>query len=452
MNHSLDAAEQADIANAVRRHLSLVERLDTVANYYFTGLAADMLSRGDPDLLATLRSARARGRLTLNHHGANRPPSPMLIDRVKGQDWETDVATARDYERCALDAATGQLDCARVGGLKAMSDTTLGAPLWSTGRFFQASILLAAKSYGLTLGVGLRENTGAPRDDAWFLGVLNRPDRVTITPEVVARWAAGGASPLADLDALVAALDPSRIRMVSLLAHDGDFFKGKTSDQQEAYWKRYEDVIGWAASKGHRAVRLDQLFGMAADDRRRTVTQTQARAIAKTYVAAVDAASPAVPPLVVEVDGDTFALADAWEALARMLEAHQRSGSLPDAVDTSDLLGPTQNVPARSAPVEASGSDVARSASGALAAASDRVPAQTRVGGTDVNASEHLYLLAKALMTVDEGQGAVRTPGVDLLAREVAAIGASPASPGRADALTKLQFWTYKPARWVRGP
>ena len=53
---------------------------------------------------------------------------------------------------------------------------------FATGRFFEAAILAVDKEMGVRMAVGLEDNTGASRNDAWFLGVLSRSESLALGP------------------------------------------------------------------------------------------------------------------------------------------------------------------------------------------------------------------------------------------------------------------------------
>jgi hypothetical protein len=453
INHSSDPIEQQEIVQVIRTHLDLMANYGVKANYYFTGLAAEMIHRLDPALIERLKEKSDAKLLTLGHHGANRPPRPMPIDRVKGRDWEDDVKAIWDYESCALDPATGRLDCSRPGGLKKMSEMIFRQPLVSTGRFFQASILYVTKQLGVKLAVGLQDNTGAPRGDAWFVGVLNRPDSLAVSPEMIVRWAQGGASPLPGMEQRLAALDKSRIRLVSLLIHDTDFFRNRTAAQEEQMWRKYEEVIRWAQAHGYQIVSLEELFNLARDDRERTISKVELREIAEFYEQQIEGSSPRYPPDYIDLGDDYFSLADAWQALAEALARYQQTGSLPESVVARDILGPTELVELKTAPRTISTSDILRSTAASVAETVDRVPSSVRLeqAGIEINASEHLYLMAKEYLSVLAGTSiSVELLNVGLVSKNVEAIGPKPNDSriGQADPLTKQQFWTFKPARW----
>jgi hypothetical protein len=338
-----------------------------------------MIQKIDPALIELLKEKSAAKQITLGHHGANRPPHPMPIERVKGQNWEADVKAILDYESCALDPITGALDCSRPGGLKNMIENIFKQPIFSTGRFFQASILYATKQFGVKMAVGLQGNTGAPRGDAWFLGILNRPESIEIGPEMIVRWAFGGASPLPGLEQRIAALDGSRIRLVSLLIHDTDFFRNRTASQIGQIWQKYEEIIKWALAQGFQIVSLEDIYGMALDDRERTISKQQLQKIAEFYVKQVEGSSPHYPPDYIDLDSDYFSLADAWQVLAQALAHYQQKGPLPDQVIIRDILGPTVLVKPETMPITISADDILKSATVEASRLKDRVPSSVRL-------------------------------------------------------------------------
>jgi hypothetical protein len=453
INYSRDSAEQQKIVQTIRKHLNLMDKYRIKANYYFTGLAAEMTQKLDPALIELLQEKSAAKLLALGHHGANRLPHPMPIDRVKGQNWEDDVQAILDYESCALNPVTGALDCSRPGGLKSMTENIFKQPIFSTGRFFQASILYATKQFGVKMAVGLQDNTGAPRNDAWFLGILNRPDSIGISPELIVRWAFGGTSPLPGLEQRIAALDKSRIRLVSLLIHDHDFFRRRTSAQEEQIWQKYEESIKWALARGHQIVSLEDIYSMAIDDRERTITQQELQSIAEFYVKHIEGSSPHYPPDYISLSNDYFSLADAWQALAQALAHYQQTGSFPDQVVAKDILGPTVLVKLETTRRTISTDDILKSATIEASRLKDRVPSSVRLeqAEVEINASEHLYLMAKEYLGLLSGSPAsVELFKISMLSKTVEAIRSDPNDPQnrQADPLTKQQFWTFKPARW----
>lgn len=455
INYSRDLIEQLQIIEMIRRHLELIDRYRIKASYYFTGLAAEMIHTRDPALMEFIKKKCEEKLLTLGHHGANRPPLPMPIERVKGQDWEEDVKAILDYESYGLDPLTGALDCSRPGGLKNMIENIFKQPIFSTGRFFQASILYATKQFGVKTAVGLQDNTGAPRGDAWFLGILNRPDSITISPELIVQWAFGGPSPLLELEERIAALDKTRIRLVSLLIHDTDFFRGRTGSQWAQIWQKYEDFLRWALGPGYQIISIEDLYDLAVDDRERTMTKAELQQIAEFYVKKVEILSPYYPPDYIDLGKDYFSLADAWQALAQALAYYQQIGSLPDRVTAGDILGPSVLVKLETTPGVISADEILKSAAASLRVLSDRVPSSVRLEqeGLEINASEHLYLMAKEFLALLSGSKApIEVFKISMVSKNVEAIRSEPSDPRlrRADPLTKQQFWTFKPARWKK--
>lgn len=247
INHFTGSDLQLNCNNLVK-HIQLLSKYGIKGEYYFTGLAAAAINQSCREVIDTFI---AQG-LYYNHHGANRPPSPQPIDRVKGVNWEEDMNAIMDYESYAIDPVSGVLDSTKVGGMKGMMQI-FGDTAFSTGRFFEASILYAEKQFGVKMGAGLKGNTGASTEVAWFLGILNRPDDepLFIAPQLFKPWALGQTATdlLAELDRRIATTDRSQPALMMLTMHDSDFF-GYTQAQQESLWSHYEQVLSCAISYG----------------------------------------------------------------------------------------------------------------------------------------------------------------------------------------------------------
>lgn len=81
VNYFADEAEARENCRMLRRHLELFKQADVKASYWFTGLAAEQVHRLDPEFIRRLNEAG----MPVAHHGANRPPNPQPIHRVKGE-------------------------------------------------------------------------------------------------------------------------------------------------------------------------------------------------------------------------------------------------------------------------------------------------------------------------------------------------------------------------------
>ncbi|MBI3657223.1 MAG: hypothetical protein HY232_12470 [Acidobacteria bacterium] len=428
------------------RHMRLMETYGVQGEYYLTGLAAIAVAGACPEVIEKLRQEQ---RLWYSHHGANRPPRPMPIDRVRGSNWEEDVQAIIEYESCAIDPVTGALDCTQVGGLRNMIENIfVGAPL-STGRFMQASILYVTKLFGARMCTGLKDNTGASTEQAWFLGMLNRPDGpLFVNPSRdFLPWALQGRGDLpAELEASMAEVDRTQFNLMTFVMHDTDFFVGRTPAEQARIWQRYEEIIQWAKNRPEIVfVTLEDIQDMAIDDRVRTFSKSDVARAADFINSAVEGCPTSqCLPSYINLGDDYLSYTDAFQAFVFSLAAYGRTGSLPETVTVGDLLGPTEIVHLRTDRQTVGGEAVLTAAQAVAEGLSDRVAARIQLAGVgEVNAAVFLYASAQEFKKIYE----LGTPGPVLL-RDLTPLTAEAWENRQADELTKLQFWTFKPVRW----
>lgn len=424
----------------IKRHIALMQKYKIKADYYFTWLSAKQLMAVAPELFTQLQAAG----MGIHHHGANRDPKPQPVQRARGQNWEEDVKAIREYETHDIDPKTGQLLPA-VGGLKGLLEL-YKLPLFSTGRWVKAPILYVTKEFGLKMGVGLTENVGAPRPDAWYLGMLNRPDGPTLTPgDELVPWAlTSRGNPIGQLEKEIAQIPPGQFQAVALLMHDTDFVN-HPAQAREKIWAAYEKVIQWAVSKLKPAT-AREFYAMMRSDVERSFTQEQIIQAAEQILRAAE--SSGAPPFYVDLPGDYLNLADVFQALTASLASYTSFKALPREVVVRGILGPTEefrsDLPVRQAavPLPTVAVEQALSVADALQI-TDRVPARINVIGRMINPAEWLYLAAKVYLQLAGGKanGSISLFAVSLYAPQ------AQANP-KADKLTKLQFWTFKPARW----
>lgn len=439
VNHCHDDAAAIENCKLLRRHMELFTGAGARASYWFTGLAADQVNRLDPSLFGDLIE---RG-MPIGHHGANRPPNPQPIHRVHGDDWSQDVAAMVAYESFAIDPESGRLDPARAGGLK-MLQQLAGGRVKATGRFFQASILLATKRLGCESMIGLKENTGAPTDAGWFLGMKGMPDTLVITPRHLRRQTADPERLYEDIDNFIQRRRPGTIESIAVLAHDHDFLN--PSNRGDHFWNTYERVLRWSASHAKlKVVTFEEILDRIQDDRERIICRKMLLKIADILSKAEVA-----PPEYITLDDDYFSLADAFQALVAGLDAFGKNGALPEQVRMRDILGPTKYHPdalpvpvpdggLQEAPIRAA--DVIAAASGLDL--SEEIPWRVSVSGRHMNPATFLRLMASAVANIgSSGQPGAFRAGLEL---SVLPIGAKKNT--LADPLTKLQFWTFKPER-----
>jgi hypothetical protein len=480
VNYFPDEAVARENCKMLRRYLDLFKQAGAKASFWFTGLAADQVQRIDPEFIRLLNEAG----MPVAHHGANRPPNPQPIHRVKGENWDEDVQAILDYESHALDPKTGTLDKTRIGGLKKMQQT-FGDRIKATGRFFEASILYVTKLFGCQAMIGLKGNTGGSTNAGWFLGMMGMPDALSIAPDML-RAAAQGKLDLFRFIEKSAVDQPAKeAQSVAVLIHDHDFLQGSpvlpqvaflrgSAELQRQLWDTYEKLVKWAVKHPRfRVVTSDDILDHIADDRTKTVSRA-----AMLKAAEAVAASRAAPPEYVDLEGDYLSLADTFQAFALALAHFAQHGKLPESVVTRDILGPTryraEERPERGAlefvqdedhlrPLGRSTTDpqtiattptpqsvdIETPGTQIIAAAKSldltkEIPFNVTVNGKEINPAVFLHLMAQTIQNLSASQapGTVRVRGVvNVLPLQVQ-------QNRLADALTKLQFWTFKPLRW----
>ncbi|MFQ6057708.1 MAG: hypothetical protein ACE5MB_02355, partial [Anaerolineae bacterium] len=461
---NVNQATAEQFVPTLNRHLNLMDSLGLRADYYFTGLAAEHLADWSRETITHLLSSDHG----INYHGANRPPYPQLVEQVLGEEWEQDVATAQAYEAQGINPATGE----HVGGIAAFREV-FGQDPFATGRFFEASILYVDKEMGAKMAVGLKGNTGGSRDDAWFLGVLNRPTQagLPVAGLVDAALNDRGDEYLARARAILTGVT-GPMPLVAFPIHDHDFYRHSPPDQEKV-WVLYEQVLRLALDLGFQPVTMHDLYALVQNGPAPTLSQQNLFAAAQSLMGTMEETGyppeyvsphplPPWPPLPPSQfwergkggwgdggEGQAYlTLAEAFEGLARALAAYRQTGSLPASVYTHDLLGPTAyfTSPALSS-AEGSVTPTTVPADAVLDAAvavsqtiTDRIPSQVTVGSRIVNPAEFLYLMAQEYVAVMGGGPA------PVALRPISTLPLAVIQNDLADPLTKLQFWTYKPA------
>jgi hypothetical protein len=453
----LGQAGEDQFVSTLNRHLDLMDELGVTAGYYFTGLAAEKLAEWSPQTVTRLLNSDHG----INYHGANRPPYPQLVEQVKGKNWEEDVATVRTYEAQGVNPATGE----HVGGIAGFRQT-FGQDPFATGRFFEASILYVDKEMGARMAVGLKGNTGASRDDAWFLGVLNRPTQAGLSASGLAQAAIEDRADeyLAYARSVLTSVS-GPMPLAVLPIHDHDFF-AHTPANQEKVWDLYEQVLRLALDLGFQPVTMRDVYAMVQNGPAPTLTRDDLLAAAQSLVDTMEAtgyppdfvegnagtqrnsrelrgapvSSPEFPEVPTSSRIDPLSLAEVSEGLARALAAYRETGSLPSSVETHDLLGPTAYFTGTVTVATVSADDVLDTAVAVSAAITDRIPSQVTVGGQTVNPAEFLYLMAQEYVAV------VQSGPAPVALQPISTLPLSVTQNQEADPLTRLQFWTFKPA------
>jgi len=434
----------------LRKHIKLMQKYGIKADYFFTGLAAEHLKERAPDIIDLLAD------MSINHHGANRPPNPQPYQRIKGKNWEEDTKEIMNYETHKIDPKTGELDFSKVGGLKAMR-RMFSRPVLSTGRFMEASILYVCKKLGCKMCAGLAENTGGSTNNAWFMGILNRPDGPFLHPnfEFLPWVLEGKGDPLKDLEKEIEELDPSQFNVVTSVMHDYDFFIGKNPLQQKKIWEAYEEVIKWFVSHPKWInINLRGVLNMAIDDRERTLDKEKMKRAVQKILKIEE-----YLPECIELEDDYFSLADIFQSLVFSLAHYQKKGKLAPEVDVFDILGPTSYMESKVKDNEIEEKDIlftcANLAKDLIEEILSKIEIQRTGVGNIVNPAEFLYLMAQ----VFDNRNKKKDMGKVSLKRLPVAPKRKPSgvkerayiqdvSALEPDPLTELQFWTFKPARY----
>ena len=453
LNSFTDAADQDMAVEAYKGFEAAARRNGITIQPYFTGLSFDMYLRKAPELLEELK----RSGRDYHHHGANRPPRPIPMDRVRGKSWADAVRAIEDYEQYALDPLTGQLDSSRPGGLKAIT-AYFGRNALCTGRYGNAPILAAVKStYGVRMAVGTNDVVRLPASWFWYMGTLNRPSDVFVHPNFdFIDWARveyarkQGQDPATvkrnrpqgpwnvyeKVEPRLAKLDPELPAFMVIGFHNNDLFgggnlteMGQTGSRMESgfrsfFLERMDEFLQWIVKKkGFQPVTLRQVYDMA-----RANFVTPVRGDAASFAAQIieSAEKNKALPLCVNSARSGHSLVEAWQLLTAAVG--QREPQFPD------IFGPTAMEPPAAESVRATAQQIREAVRGL--APSDALPSRVTVAAAQVNTAQFLYLMAKAASGASEAESLPLSmlPPVE------------PRDPRNRDMLSRLQMWTYKPA------
>lgn len=438
VNYFYEFEEMDKNCQNLRKHLDLMKKYKIKGDYYFTWLAARSINDFDPDLITRFKKETT----SINQHGANIGPAPTPIDRVSERDWEEDVKTITDYESHDL-SAYGRLVRIKEGGMKGLKNIFKVTPL-STGRFFSAPILKVEKDFGVKMCAGLKDDDGADSNQAWYMGVLNRPENIFIDPNKrFVPWAIGGKGDLIkDLNNEVSLLDRNNFNLIVFDISDNDITRIKSPKDEKKFWDGYEKVIQWAVNnKEIKMVTLRDIWNMAVDDRTKVLKKNEIIECARNIKGAVEDRKSLLT--YISLGSNYLSLTDSFQVLAGALDYYDKKKKLPDSISTKDLLGPTELFTSETIRRTVDGAQVVGSAKKVYARLKDRIPTRVDLERKEINAAEFLFLMAQEIVMIDK-YGTLK--GVFL-----ESLGILPPQVEinqKARDLTKLQFWTYKPARW----
>ncbi len=436
----------------IKRHIALMERYGWKADYFFTWLTAKQLNINDPNIFSFMRSKGLR----LHHHGANRPPDPNPIARVAGKSWDEAVRIIRDYETHDIDSKTGQLLMNIPGGreelIKMFQDSML-----SDGRMLRAPIYYIEKVLGAKMGVGIQSNLNAEKSDVWFMGMMNRPETVSLDPGV---WNNREPNQIAAfMDSIVQTLDRNTFQMIALLIHDSDFLLRPIStdvqtkplapyNMREQTWKRYQAILEWCKSRSDvQVMTIPGILNNVEQDIKREFRQSMIDHVVRTLT---DKEPMTAVPLYFSYQNDFASVTDALQMLYYSLSEYQQTKQLPSSVQVNDVLAQTElqqsNLPPYSPTglPEITSFDILSSLSQIQNFSSGFIPPLISIGNQKLNPAEFLHTLALLYRNIQSGDtsATMKLYRINVVQSEIMSNTAIP------DMITKLQFWTYKSVRW----
>ena len=447
-NYFRDTADRKIAAETLRQYLAMCRRRGIEPELFFTGLSFDMHLKDVPDIMDELKQSDR----DWHHHGSNRPPKPRPIDLAQGLPWAEAVKAIQEYEQYEIiDEKPARLDHSRVGGLKKMTEY-FGRPPLATGRFVKAPILEVCKQYGVKLGVGGQDWYNLPSSWFWHMGTLNRPDDAFVHPtwdfnewtrycweihegrkpdlNVIQSHPGEPINLMEKMGTRLAQLDPDLPAFLVFCFHNNDFFGYRwdspnrySPEYRKFYMSKCAEFLDWIQKeKKFKPVSLRDAYEMAAA-RNLKPTAEEDGSIARQIVESVD--SKGGLPSHVMTSRSGYSLTEAWQLFAVRLSGKK--------LEYPDLLGPTAMQP----PTEDIGDFTARQVHRAARSVQVKgsVDPAVRIGRSEVNAAEFLYLMARAVLGAESIRG-VKVEIIQPFVRQ-----GKMGSP-----LDKLQFWTHKPA------
>jgi len=390
----------------ILRHIKMMQKYNIKADYYFTGSAAVQFSSEAPEVIEALN----RADMSINHHGANRPPDPQPWHRNKGENWEEDVEAIMDYEVHRIHPETGILYPNQVGGMKGLR-LMFDKPIISTGRFTEAAILYVEKQFGVRMCIGLEENTGAPTDRAWFMGILNIPDGPYIHPNKdLLPWIfEGRGDVIQKIRDIINNMDRTMFNQITNIMHDWDFLRGgagrnvlRPLNEREKIWEKYEEMVSFLVSYPEsKYIVLNDMINLVIDDRKKTVDMKSLRRASD-----IISSSRNCPPIYIDLGNDYLALADVFQALVFALTYFESNNNLPLNVEMRDIIGPTAYSGLINVDMEIEGRNIIKTASFLSDKLAVGIPSEIRIWGNEyrvekiVNPGQFLYAMAETFQNI----------------------------------------------------
>lgn len=412
--------------NQVEKQVEILKKLQMLftkkqvsAGFWFSGSAYRQIKSYNSQLVIQL----LQNNFLIAHHGANRGrQGNRPIDKIAGMDWDTAVAWAIDYEQRM-----------EGGGLNQLQNDFNGK-VHVTGRFFKAPVLQATKELGCQAMIGLKGQLKAPSNAAWYMGMFNLPDRVTILPDAIQRSTLNPGSLYANIDQITDKWPDQSVETISILVHSKDFLRGSPSEQQK-FWLSYSDLISWISIHPDlETVTYNDLIERVIDDRR-PLLENSTLFKAVQHIRKLDKL-----PLYILVDDLPLSMADLFYSLASSLTTYSRSGWLPEKVQVENLLGPVIAKNGKQ-PIFVTSKAILSSIVSWFRPTIDRIPSSLLVNKTQANSSALLFAMAEIFNDLYQGKRSphqVRLKSISIFPAQ---------TEDCPDELSRLQFWTYKPQR-----
>ncbi len=411
--------------DAIKRQIKLLKDLagffsqnNIKGGFWFSGAAYRQITKQDHALIRHLYNSH----FLIGHHGANRGnKGERLIDTLVGLEWDKAVSQAYKYESKE-----------NGGGLLQMQKD-FGFHINVTGRFFLAPILQADKLAGCQAMIGLKQ-LHSPTNAAWYMGMFNLPDRVTIMPSEIRSTLHYPHRLEKKLKQITNNWPTKTIETLSILIHGKDFFQGSLNDQQQFMNAFKSLLMSISANKKFQTVTFNDLIKMVSDDRKPTLQQTDMAQAARQLV------KNGSLPLYINIDGRPLSLTDIFYGFAQAIYHYNRFGQLPESVHVPDLLGPVRFQQAASTTTVTS-IEFTDVLSKWLQSAPDRIPSFLTFNKIPKNAASILFSMAELYDVLYRGhplQATISIPKINMFQQQTKAC---------PDTLSRLQFWTYKPQR-----
>lgn len=378
--HNEDYIRSEESAAAVAHEVNILSRHGVKGDLWFTALTANNLADERPEIVERIRTEP----FVVGYHGDFHCPFPTPLERILGLDWDTSVKRMMEWEASSLDPVTGGLDSSRPGGLRQVEEVFGKVPSISAGAV-QAGAPGAYVHHQMGIRMGFVPTHGFGPPMQWFMGLLSFPRSMEFWGAIHAKYKHGGlpvppgpsqeryCDPIDHLKYMLAVKKDVPFPIISMPMHDYDFYsphgwveygsgmvpqswaqsygvrgvnppglvKGPVLGDRDvkSIAKEFDRLVEFCASEPSiRIVTSDDFYDMVEPlEPLSTLTQEEIRQCCDYLLAFWDYA----PPPYVAVQTETLSLCEAFVGITGALAKYSKTGSLPDEVEVSQVLGPT---------------------------------------------------------------------------------------------------------------